>query len=132
MKYIFAVIIVVFILGGAVIGVSNFHARADEQVNSAYAVAIPSILAQAAVDEDKQKMCLNGRPYYGCCSGRGGIKEIKNTQVLCNNDTLSPSCSTHLNGCCRGHEGVGEVQSDGTVMCKSGKPSPSCQCERQG
>lgn len=85
----------------------------------------------ASTDPDRQKVCLNGRPYTGCCSYHGGIKwiSVSGLTVTCADGVESASCSTHLRGCCSDKGGVADIEDDGTVLCGDGERSPSCRCE---
>ena len=76
-------------------------------------------------------ICIEKKTFSGCCSGKGGVQNIRGNKLLCRNGEKSPSCEgdveTRLNGCCSHHEGITTVDSGGIVYCASGEKSPSCE-----
>lgn len=78
-----------------------------------------------------ESICVNGTTYQGCCSGKGGVKNIRGRRLLCNSGELSPSCkgdiTSRLKGCCSHNEGIDYVTADGNVICSNESESRSCK-----
>ncbi|MEZ5919911.1 MAG: hypothetical protein R3C60_01030 [Parvularculaceae bacterium] len=103
------------------------------------ACALPSAnerLAADASDGATESICINNQTYQGCCSGNGGVRNIRGRQLLCNSGNLSPSCngdiSTKLRGCCSYNEGIDHVAVDGVVYCINETRSKSCRIYLRG
>lgn len=83
-----------------------------------------------------EALCINNQTYQGCCSGNGGVRNIRGQQLLCNNGDLSPSCngdiSTKLRGCCSYNEGIDHIAIDGVVYCINETRSKSCRIHLRG
>ena len=75
-------------------------------------------------------LCLNGKTFHGCCSGKDGIDGFRNGILYCNDGDQSPTCGAEiegsLQGCCKDHGGVDKSTIDGIVVCNDGEESPSC------
>jgi len=88
-------------------------------------------LMAAIADRGSETICINQQNYQGCCSGKGGVRNIKGRQLECFNGDYSPSCrgeiSTKLRGCCSHNEGIDYVTTDGSVYCINESQSKSCR-----
>lgn len=79
---------------------------------------------------DQNNICKNGVTYAGCCSGKGGILAVKDSRVWCKDGDQSPTCKANLQGCCSRNGGIDIDELTDAVICRSGKPSPACSCNK--
>jgi hypothetical protein len=111
----------------AALGISGARAEAAQ----GHAI---SLWSSAVGQADRVKKCLNGSPFYGCCSSHDGVREITDANtVICNDSeeiSFRSSCTTNFRGCCSGHDGVDHVRKDGRVVCGDTALSDTCACER--
>lgn len=83
-----------------------------------------------------ESICINNQSFQGCCSGKGGVKNIRGTQLACNNGDFSPSCNgditTKLRGCCSHNDGINFVETNGVVFCANETQSKTCRIYLRG
>lgn len=116
-----------------ILAISLKPAGAIEANGTPIPVFVLALLEQTSVDETEDAICISGKRYQGCCSGRRGIKDIRGEWIECNDETTSPTCGgidVDLSGCCKGKNGVALVDSQRRVICESGEESPTCSISR--
>lgn len=126
---------------------ANFDVPLGERwTTGKYAVIVPimvlcactapsAALTSASFDPEalqaSESICINNKAYRGCCSGNGGVRNIRGSQLLCNNGNYSASCngdiSTKLRGCCSHNDGIAYAATDGTVFCINESQSKTCR-----
>ena len=116
---------------------SNFDLAHGRRLIAALAFLV--FTACATVDPEQRSLfvapgpeaiCINGQTFQGCCSGKGGVKNIRGHNLLCYNGDFSPTCkgnvTARLGGCCSHNEGIDYVATDGKVFCINESQSKTC------
>lgn len=102
-----------------------------EAVASPTADAVPAAIAPTIAPTSE--ICVEGRTYQGCCSGSGGVSDIRGVKLRCADGDRSTSCNgveINLQGCCSDNEGVKSVGTDGWAMCNNDERSETCRLNR--
>ncbi len=75
-------------------------------------------------------VCIANKSYRGCCSSHLGVKDIRDNNLICMDESPSRTCAgvtVSLKGCCKDHGGIYGVDTNGVVICNDQTSSPSCK-----